>query len=383
MEREPLASVIVMNHNYGEFLGAAIDSALAQSYPRTEVVVVDDGSTDRSGEVIHAYDGRIEAVFKENGGMGSAFNAGVAASRGAFVFMLDADDTLLPGALAAAVPRLRDAAAKVHWPLFEVDRDGRRTGRTVPGPDLPEGDLREALAREGPDGYLSPPTTGNGFSRTTLERILPVPEQEFAQQAETYLVTVAPLYGGVARIPEPQGCYRVHGENYYASRSALERNRLNLEIYDRRCDALARHLQQNGREVDQSAWKERSERYAWMRRVDQAARELLDVIPEGATFLLVDEAQLADAWGEGQLLPARRAVPFPEREGEYGGPPDDDQAAIRELDRLRDAGAHFAVFAWPAFWWLSHYPGLASRLRTDFETVIENERLVVFDLGAR
>src|SRR5688500_10169891 len=115
---DPLASVIINNYNYGRYLGAAIDSALAQTYPHTEVVVVDDGSTDDSRQVIAGYGERVVPVLKENGGQASAFNAGFAASRGDVVLFLDADDLLLPGAVAAAVAHLADPeVVKVHWPL--------------------------------------------------------------------------------------------------------------------------------------------------------------------------------------------------------------------------------------------------------------------------
>ena len=76
----PRVSICIVNHNYGRFLAAAIDSALAQTWPDVEVVVVDDGSTDDSDEVIASYDGRVVAVHQANGGQGSAFNSGFAAN---------------------------------------------------------------------------------------------------------------------------------------------------------------------------------------------------------------------------------------------------------------------------------------------------------------
>ena len=78
-----LVSIVIDNFNYAEFLGQAIDSALAQRHGDTEVIVVDDGSSDHSRQVIGRYDGRVRAVLKENGGQASALNAGFAASRGA------------------------------------------------------------------------------------------------------------------------------------------------------------------------------------------------------------------------------------------------------------------------------------------------------------
>ena len=99
MRYTPLVSVIVNNYNYGHFLSEAIDSALAQTYTRTEVIVVDDGSTDDSSEIIAGYGDRIIPVLKENGGQASAFNAGFAKSRGDVICFLDADDYLFPQAI--------------------------------------------------------------------------------------------------------------------------------------------------------------------------------------------------------------------------------------------------------------------------------------------
>ena len=66
--------------------------------------------------------------------------------------------------------------------------------------------------------------------------------------------------------------------------------------------------------------------------------------------------------------------------GQYWGAPPDDATAIKELERLQRSGASFMVFAWPAFWWFDHYPGLCEHLRSKFRCVLENERLVALDL---
>jgi len=100
------------------------------------------------------------------------------------------------------------------------------------------------------------------------------------------------------------------------------------------------------------------------------------LLPDGARLILVDEAH----WPRFALAP-RQVIPFIERDGEYWGPPEDDAQAIRELDRLRQGGAEFIVFASPAFWWLDYYSKLTRHLRSGFRCVLENERLVVFDLG--
>src|SRR4029453_4274434 len=140
MSECPLGSIVIDNYNYGQFVGEAIDSALGQTYPHTEVVVVDDGSTDNSQEIIRAYGSPVRAIFKENGGQGSAFNSGFAASRGDIGRFLDSDEGLLPTALEKAGPPFdKGDVVKVHWPLKMVDEQCRPTGQLCPGPVLPEG----------------------------------------------------------------------------------------------------------------------------------------------------------------------------------------------------------------------------------------------------
>lgn len=136
-----LVSIIVNNYNYGRFLKEAVDSALNQTYPSTEVIVVDDGSTDNSRDIIAAYGNQILPVLKENGGQASAFNAGFRVSHGEVVLFLDSDDALIPTAVENAANLLLDPdVVKVHWPMWAIDGHGSKTGMVVPGYDLPEGD---------------------------------------------------------------------------------------------------------------------------------------------------------------------------------------------------------------------------------------------------
>src|SRR5262245_48637316 len=99
----PLVSILINNYNYAQFLREAIESALSQSYSHVEIIVVDDGSTDQSREIISSYGSRLTAVYKENGGQTSAFNAGVLASRGDILCFLDSDDYYYPGKIARIV----------------------------------------------------------------------------------------------------------------------------------------------------------------------------------------------------------------------------------------------------------------------------------------
>src|SRR5207302_8959186 len=111
------ASIIVNNYNYERFLSEAIDSALKQTYRNTEVIVVDDGSTDGSLEIIASYGHRIIPLLKGNGGQNSALNAGFSLSRGDVILFLDSDDVLLLTAVRTAVYAFSEPdVVKVQWP---------------------------------------------------------------------------------------------------------------------------------------------------------------------------------------------------------------------------------------------------------------------------
>lgn len=105
--------------------------------------------------------------------------------------------------------------------------------------------------------------------------------------------------------------------------------------------------------------------------------ELAALIPPGGRFILVDQEEIAS----GLALDDRTSWPFLERDGRYWGPPADDATAIRELERLRDAGAEVIVFARYGFWWLDYYAGFAGYLRAHGRRLPTSERFVAFRLA--
>lgn len=370
-------SVIVNNFNYADFLRQAIDSALGQTYRPLEVIVVDDGSTDCSRAVIQCYGDKVQPIFKENGGQASTFNVGFARCRGDVIMYLDADDVLLPGAIEAAAACFDSPhVVNVHWPLWLIDRNGRRTGEVLPKRPLAAGTFRDTFIQEGPDSYQGAPTSGNAWSRSFLSQVLPAQEADFRNGADGFLITLAPLFGAIRTLTEPQGFYRVHERNHFWTASVDERNSRSLIRYEHRADTLRQQLAALGIEADPSDWKRRNPYFQWMDRLGRATEELKKLIPAGECYLLVDDNQ----WGI-ELLSGRRAIPFPEKDGFFAGPPADDAMAIREFERLRGAGPAYMVFGWPGFWWLDHYVGLRRHLDARFERVVENDRLIVFALG--
>lgn len=104
---EPLVSILIPCYNAERFIAMTLESALAQTWPRIEVVVVNNGSTDASGEILRRYEARgVKLIEKENEGASVARNRAYAESQGEFIQYLDADDLLAPDKIALQMQRL-------------------------------------------------------------------------------------------------------------------------------------------------------------------------------------------------------------------------------------------------------------------------------------
>ena len=237
-------SIIITNHNYGRFLPHAIESALAQTHDACEVVVIDDGSTDDSRDVIAHY-GDVTAVLQDNRGQAAAFNAGFAHASGDVVIFLDADDVLEPdiAAVVAGVVESDAAVAKVMYRLRVIDADGAATGELKPPAHLPlrSGDLRPYVLRF-PFDMTWMATSGNAFRTAVLGRIFPIPESDYGGVgADWYVSHLTPLLGDVVFLDDVGGSYRVHGANSYERRTgSVDLDQLRQTIIY--CRRTARHI---------------------------------------------------------------------------------------------------------------------------------------------
>lgn len=369
-------SVVVTNHDYERFVAAAVESVLAQTHS-TELVVVDDGSTDGSREVIRRYGRDGKTILQANAGQAAAMNVGFAASTGDIVCFLDADDLLAPTAMQRVRDALEPGVAAAHWRLCEVDAGGRRTGALRPRDELGHGDLRALIVEQGPDSYVHPPTSGSAWARWFLDRVMPLPELEQelgigSASADAYLAALAPLHGRLVRVPDGQSDYRLHEASDYSGTGFAERLRRDLATYGARCRALSEQCARLGIVVDEERWQ----RGAWVTRLAQAADAIERTVPAETPFLLIDDA----AWAMDEL-DGRRAAPFLERDGRWWGPPADDCAAVAALGRTEAQGLRYVVVGWPGFWWLDHYERFANRLRTAATMRWESEDLLIFEFG--
>ncbi|PKA43758.1 glycosyl transferase [Rhizobium sullae] len=233
-------SIIIANYNYARFLERCIDSALEQSHDNVEVIVVDDASADDSAGVIAAYGSRIKGLLKErNGGHAAAFNTGFSVSRGQIVLFLDADDYLYPNAVSEIVEAWDGDTAQAQFRLHIVD-ECQRVKDVFPAEEFPfdSGDVTPQLLQKG--RYQTTVTSGLAFRRSALEAVMPIPETDFRQGADGYLVTVAPLHGTVTSIDSCLGAYRMHGANHSVFAEKLgQRARWRVEHDFRRLEALS------------------------------------------------------------------------------------------------------------------------------------------------
>lgn len=134
--------------------------------------------------------------------------------------------------------------------------------------------------------------------------------------------------------------------------------------------------QWGGCEYDYAARIRKGEaNWKWGQLSRLATQDIAAIISPEDAFIFVGKELLGT-----EITTGRRAIPFLERDGQYWGEPAHDEAAIRELERSRESGVSFIVFPWTAFWWLDYFSGLNQHLRSQFRCVLENERLVMFDL---
>jgi glycosyltransferase involved in cell wall biosynthesis len=205
-----LLSVVIPCHNYEAYVGEAIESVLGQTTADMEVIVVDDGSTDGSWEVIRRYGDQAVCIHTENQGQLQAYLTGFAGARGRFVYFLDADDVLCPGAIEALRPHLRPEVSKIQFMLLPIDKGGAAIGEPFPKLDASadSGQLIELIARRG--SYATPPTSGNVYRRDVYEE---VGDLSYERSIDGTPYLLAPFLGEVVTLDRALGLYRIHGTN--------------------------------------------------------------------------------------------------------------------------------------------------------------------------
>ncbi len=113
---EDLISVVVPIYNVAEYLNECIDSILDQDYKTTEILLIDDGSTDHSGKICNEYARKhrnIRVIHQENAGLSAARNKGLSVAKGYYICFIDSDDYILPGYLSEMIKTIKKENADI------------------------------------------------------------------------------------------------------------------------------------------------------------------------------------------------------------------------------------------------------------------------------
>jgi hypothetical protein len=238
----PLVSILIDTYNHEQFIEQAIRSVLDQDFPagQREIIVVDDGSTDRTPEIVRKFAPQVRLIRKSNGGQASAFNAGIPECQGEIIAFLDGDDWWAGNKLSRVAQAMAadPALGIVGHGILESFPDG--TLRSV-APDKSErlrlNSLAAARVFRLRKSYLG---TSRMTLRTSIARqILPVPESLLIE-ADEYLFTLAAALGDLLILQQPLTHYRLHGGNLYMAAGSAGGGLLRKQ---RSMEALAASLQ--------------------------------------------------------------------------------------------------------------------------------------------
>lgn len=223
---QPYVTALVDTYNHERFIEQAITSVLEQDVaPREmEVLVVDDGSTDRTGEIARRFEPRVRYLRKENGGQASAFNFGIPQARGQIVAFCDGDDWWAQDKLSRVLRTFDEhhEAGMVGHGVFQVDAEGKPLGTVVPDRTYFLNARTAEAARQFDrlKGFFG--ATKVAYRKSLLDRILPIPE-EIRIEADEFLWTLGVALSDAIALEQPLFYYRFHGQNFFMQRgSGLE-----------------------------------------------------------------------------------------------------------------------------------------------------------------
>ncbi|MBU1627554.1 glycosyltransferase [bacterium] len=150
MDQVPKVSIVIPTYNYGLFIAEAIESVLNQTFQGFEIIVVDDGSTDNTKDIVRSFiDNRIQYFYQENKGAPAARNRGFGLSKGEFILFLDSDNILMPNALEHWLKCFKEnnSCGVVYSDLYYIDGRGKTIERLSDKIEMDVLDISETLCR--------------------------------------------------------------------------------------------------------------------------------------------------------------------------------------------------------------------------------------------
>jgi glycosyltransferase involved in cell wall biosynthesis len=214
----PRVTVLIDTYNHENFIERAIRSVLEQDMPmdNVEILVVEDGSTDRTPEIVRRFEPRVRLIRKKNGGQASAFNRGFSQARGELIATLDGDDWWAKEKLRKVLETFEgnpDVGIVGHG-FHEEYSDGRPPGLILPGKPYRLRLTSEADAELFRNLAAFFGTSRLAVRKSVLERILPIPE-ELNIEADEFIFTLLPAISPAMILNEPLCNYAIHAGNLF------------------------------------------------------------------------------------------------------------------------------------------------------------------------
>lgn len=301
----PLVSCVVIAYNYEKYVRNAVDSVLAQTGFQSddiEIIVVDDGSTDSTPDILAGYGDRIRVIHQNNQGPSVAMTTGVAAARGAYIAFLDADDEWAPERLHITVDHLAShpQVGLVHSDMSIMDGAGKLlqpTSLSLPANQPPTGRILGAL-------LIANQVTRSAITvRTDLARNA-VQAPAWAWCSDWWLAVQVALQHDITALSAPLVRYRSHGENYNGLINRAAEKTRRLEERDVRVRRLLLRSVDLSTVTPQQLAKALAAQLQTMRQLTRAGVDAKALIPVTAPDLAEAEGLLASATRIADAQPA-------------------------------------------------------------------------------
>jgi len=230
----PAVTILIDTYNHERFIEEAIVSVLEQDFPaaQMEILVVDDGSTDRTPEIVRKFAPRVRYLQKKNGGQASAFNFGIPQAQGEIVAFLDGDDWWARNKVHLVVEAFEEYphSGTVGHGVIQVDGDTNHSTALAPGTigyfdlasDKGAQTFRDFMAFLG--------TSRVSIRKRVLNKVLPLPNA-LVIEADEFMSAMAVAHAGAVLLAEPLTFYRLHDANLFQFRTTDRvRTRRKLEV---------------------------------------------------------------------------------------------------------------------------------------------------------
>ncbi len=212
----PFVSVIIPTYNRRAFIEFALESLFRQTYPkeRMEIIVIDDGSTDNTHEILKEYAGKIIYIYQKNKGVASARNKGISMAKGEIITFLDADDEWHETRIVKIVNKFieRPNIGAVYHPIEVIDVDGVTIYKDFYKSFGYKAGISGWIINEILSGKIYCGGSSFAFRKEVIEKSYPIPE-DIKRGVDYYIVSISANYAPVEYIPEILGKYRVHKDN--------------------------------------------------------------------------------------------------------------------------------------------------------------------------